>query len=220
MLVYTMKEFFLIERCCMDFRLYFLTVMCCFGVQYTFLSAEQDAQGRTPLMNYVIAQERAIKKQRQDIEKLWHICYKETRYAQQPDTHAQALEALKKGLVSPQSSLYTMPKIPQVSQMSTMSHSSRTIGKSVKTYTTKTVRKESCTDEDMQAYEQSQRDLDDLIMTTMQQITFMVQDEANLGIVDNFGKSVLNYCYTFKIYKKLRELGVPFQFDTWLYWLS
>ena len=202
----------------------FFAIICCLGMRYQIVVAEPDTQGRTTLMHYVIAQEDAIKKIKQDIKRLWNGCYEEISSSQYNYEIPTVLEALKKQLKSPHSSPYTIPQVPKVPQISkvpqapAISNSSMGINKGITKSSKKTVRKESCTDEDMQAYEQRKQDLTDLIMVTMQQIESMVKHENNLGVVDNFGKTVLNYCDTFQIYNKLRELGAPFQFDTWLYW--
>ena len=61
------------------------------------------------------------------------------------------------------------------------------------------------------------QDLEECIDTTLHDIEIMSDTGAIFTIEDDFGRTALNYCQTKEIYCKLRDSGMPFQYDAWLY---
>jgi ankyrin repeat protein len=62
-----------------------------------------------------------------------------------------------------------------------------------------------------------ERNILDLIHDTIFKIKELVARGVDINAKDCYGKTVLNYCYTYAIYQKLLYLGADFQYTVWIY---
>lgn len=84
---------------------------------------------------------------------------------------------------------------------------------------TVTLRRASCMDSDIVALKDRNQDLKKCIETSVFKIWDMVSflETSEIQAYDNQGKTALNYCQTYEIYKALISCGVPFQYTVWAY---
>jgi len=79
------------------------------------------------------------------------------------------------------------------------------------------LRKMYTTDQDVAQYRVAEDAFTLLIDDTIQDIKRMVAHGADLLGQDHDGKTILEYCYTKKIYETLVNLGAPASFNAWCY---
>jgi len=165
-----------------------LNLVCAVGFLNPVIQASYgafNAQGKTPLIAYVIAQEAAITYIKSDIDRLWHVCYEYVN--------------VKAGYV-----------IDRISD-------DRSISRPM--YKRELRRRLSCTDQDIIAHKQRQKDLGCTIAAAVSGIRNMAQSGygAHPAVADYAGYTAINYCYTREIYDELIRIGVPFQWKVWIY---
>ena len=80
-----------------------------------------------------------------------------------------------------------------------------------------TLRKIYTTDEDVAQYRKVEDAFNLLIDDTIQNIKRMVRDGADLFAQDQCGKTVMEYCYTKRIYEVLLNLGASDSLCAWCY---
>lgn len=90
-------------------------------------------------------------------------------------------------------------------------------GKITNLYKYETKRRMSCTDQDIHTLELRKNDRDLWLAITLANISSMVNAGASLNLKDFNGNTVLNFCYTYEIYDRLRNLGADFQLSVWIY---
>ena len=79
------------------------------------------------------------------------------------------------------------------------------------------LRKMYTTDQDVAQYKVGEDAFNLLIDDTIQDIKRMVRDGADLLAQDQDGKTIIEYCYTKKIYEALVNLGAPSSLSAWCY---
>jgi len=84
-------------------------------------------------------------------------------------------------------------------------------------YKYETRRKISCTDLDIHNLENCKNDKNQWLSITLSGITDLVNSGAPLNLKDYDGNTVLNFCYTYEVYSRLRCLGADFQSLVWIY---
>lgn len=88
-------------------------------------------------------------------------------------------------------------------------------------YDTKIRRKPSCTDEDINRLKFHEETLVCYINDAVSGIKAKIQEsDCQLYAHDNEGKTVINYCRTYKIYQVLMDHGAPFQIAAWIHFNS
>lgn len=90
-------------------------------------------------------------------------------------------------------------------------------GRITNRYKYETRRRMSCTDQDIHNLELRKNDRDLWLAITLGNISSMVNSGASLNLKDYNGNTVLNFCYTYEIYDRLRCLGADFQLSVWMY---
>jgi len=81
-------------------------------------------------------------------------------------------------------------------------------------------RRASCTDDDIKSHKQREKDLitfKEELFTNIALLVVEAEENNLLDARDNEGMTTLNLCTNQSIYNKLRELGVPFQYDAFMY---
>ena len=84
-------------------------------------------------------------------------------------------------------------------------------------YTYRIARRIHTTDANLAEYQNVKNNFDLLIDDAVEHIKMMVFNGASLYMYDQYGNSVVNYCYTKEIYDVLRDLGAPFSLQAWAY---
>jgi hypothetical protein len=99
----------------------------------------------------------------------------------------------------------------------TLSHGEVVPGQIYINYEPIPLRKMYTTDQDVVQYKVAEDAFNLLIDDTIQDIKRMVAHGADLFVQDQDGKTIVEYCYTKKIYETLVDLGAPASFNAWCY---
>ena len=96
-------------------------------------------------------------------------------------------------------------------------HAVHTPGQIYVIHQSNALRKIYTTDQDVAQYRIVEDAFNLLIDDTIENIKRMVSHGADLLARDQFGKTIIEYCYTEKIYEALLYLGAPNSFNAWCY---